>query len=94
MASIVANIFSTYKLTDEEALQGSALTVTQMQVLHNLRTIQAEEKLALIFDTKNPEKYIQDSAYAAGYIAAISDILAASEVSIDILNHEEDGSDA
>lgn len=83
MSSIIANSFTTYQLTDEEVLEGSVLTIGQREVLHNLLSINAEEKLALEYDVTNPETFIQQESYKKGWIDCIQHILDTSEAVIE-----------
>lgn len=81
MATKSVNLFHSFDLSEDEELQGSLLTVTQKQFIHNLRTAAAEAKLYLVLDPANIQDYIQQSSYKAGYIEALSDLLQASEAS-------------
>lgn len=66
MAVLIPNQFSTYQLNDEEALQGSILTITQKQVMQNHLAGIAAEKNAAAYDVDNELKTIQDEAYNRG----------------------------
>jgi len=68
MATAIDNEFSSYELTDEEAIQGAIFTITQKQVMQNHLAQIAGEKLALEFDVTNPNKFIQDDSYKKGQL--------------------------
>ncbi len=72
MAILIDNEFSSYELSDAEALQGAVLTVTQKQVIQNDISSYASEKLALELDMTNPHLFIQQEAKLAGQIQALS----------------------
>lgn len=85
MSCLAENTFSSYRLTEEEALQGSLLTITQKQVIQNDISIYAEQKLALEFDTNNQLLFVQQEAKLSGQIQALRYRLECSEVSEDAL---------
>jgi len=89
MASIIANKFTTYALSEDEAIQGSLLTVTQKQVIHNARAVVAEEKLALEYNPNNPAEFMQQEAYKTGYLAALSYLLEASEATEEFIKQQD-----
>lgn len=75
MATIIANTFSSYALTEEEQQQGMMLTLTQAQMVHNHRAIAAEAILALKYNPSEPDAFLQEDAYNKGYIAALTYLL-------------------
>ncbi len=89
MATLITNTFSAYHLTDQEALQGSILTITQLQVLQNQLAQVAEEKLALDFDPTNPTTYAQQEAYMKGQMDLLLYIIDSSQASADTLNNPD-----
>ncbi len=89
MATLITNTFSAYHLTDQEALQGSILTVTQLQVIQNQLARVAEEKLALDFDPANPITYAQQEAYMKGQMDLLLYIIDSSQASADTLNNPD-----
>jgi len=90
MAYLIANEFACYDMTEEEALQGSILTITQKQVIQNLLAKAAEEKIHLEFDVKNPSKFIQEEASLKGQIDILNYLLDASAASQEIITNQED----
>ena len=86
MAILIPNAFSSYDLTEVEVLQGAILTNLQKQVLQNLLSVCAEEKLHLEFDVLNPLVFARDEAYKRGQIDLLSYILSNSEISEVTLN--------
>ncbi len=89
MATLITNTFSAYHLTEQEALQGSIFTVTQLQVLQNQLAQVAEEKLALDFDTSDPASYAQQEAYMKGQMDLLLYIIDSSQAAADTLNNPE-----
>jgi len=83
----VPNTFKLYALSSKETLLGSVLTELQTQVLHNLRTVVAEEKLYLEYDIANPTEFIQQEAYKRGQLDLISHILDLSKAAQEELNN-------
>ena len=75
MSSIIANSFTAYQLTDEEVLAGSVFTIAQREVLQNLLSVNAEERLTLEYDVTNPTTFIQQDAYKRGWIDCLKYIL-------------------
>ena len=89
MAHLIDNDFSSYELNEEEALQGSILTITQKQVIQNDIAVYAEEKLNLEFDTNNQMLFIQQESKLAGQIQALRYRLQSSEASEEELRYRE-----
>jgi hypothetical protein len=85
MAELKSNSFNSWNLTEDEHLQGSVLSLNQRQVIDNLVSIAAEEKLLLSFDPKNPELFMQQEASLKGQILILQYILAASEGAVEEL---------
>ena len=75
MSHLVANAFSSYELTDEEALQGAILTITQKQVIQNQLAALAEEKIHLEPDPANMMLYVGEEAYLRGQIVNLQYLL-------------------
>ncbi len=75
------NTFTSYNLTDEDELQGSIMTITQLQVLQNELSSLAEEKLALMFDPEHPMVFMQQEAHAKGKIEMVQFLIEKSESS-------------
>ena len=80
MATLQPNDFSSYNLTEEEALQGSVLTILQKQVIQNQLSNAALEKNALEFDPNNQLQFAQQEASLQGQIAAFKFLLDSSEI--------------
>lgn len=78
--------FTSYNLTAEEYTSGTILSVLQVQVIQNLICDTAEAKIALTFDTANPQSFIQKEAELQGQIGILKHLLALSEESIQQAN--------
>ena len=89
MPTELTNSFTTYDLTEKEVLQGSILTIQQVQVLQNQRATIAEERLALTFDPSDITGFAQAEAYKKGQLDIISWLLDASVEANAILNNPE-----
>ena len=87
MAQLLTNTFAVYDLTEEEALQGSILTIQQVQVIQNLLAGAAEEKLNLELDPLNPVKFAQEEASLKGQIDILRYLLDTSIESNSTLNN-------
>ena len=81
MAIPAINNFSSYILTDEEQLEGQKLTITQTQVIQNLMSSYAEEKLHLTVDPNNTIVFIQQEADLKGKIEVLNYLLDLSDAS-------------
>ena len=68
MAKLIPNAFSTFELTEDEDKQGSILTITQQQVIQNKIAEAAQQQLNLVYDTKDPLKFVQEQAYLKGQL--------------------------
>lgn len=86
MATLIPNSFSSYDLTDKEALQGAVLTNLQKQVLQNMQAACAEEKLRLDFDIEKHLSFVQQEAYKRGQLDLLSYIISSSEIAEATLN--------
>lgn len=86
MAELITNTFSTFSLSDEEALQGSILTVTQKQVIQNKLAEVAEEKLALEVDSKDIDFFLQQEASLKGQLDILRWLLEAAEAAEETVN--------
>lgn len=89
MAHLIANEFACYDLTEEEALQGSILTLTQQHVIQNLLAKAAEEKIHLEFDIDSPSKFIQQEASLQGQMAILNYMLEASVTSQELIANQD-----
>lgn len=87
MAKQIPNVFSSYELTDKEALEGSIFTTLQLQVLQNKLAEVATEKLNLEFDTTNQLSFIQQEAYKKGELELLTYLIDTSTVSADMLKN-------
>ena len=87
MNILIPNSFSTYHMTEEDALNGSIFTPLQMEVLHNILAIYAEEKLTIDYDVKNPESFIQEEAYKRGQIEVLKYLLENSKACQELLDN-------
>ncbi len=85
MAELIPNEFTSYKLTEQEELEGAILTIQQKYVMHNLLSVYAAELLNIEYDVTQPESYIQQEAYKRGQIEAMRHILAISEAASEAL---------
>ena len=83
MATLIPNEFSSYELSDEEALQGSVFTTTQLQVLQNAKAAVAEEKIHLEYDPENPLLFAQREAGLAGQLATYNYLIDSSAAAAD-----------
>lgn len=85
MSQLISNSFTSYDLTDEEALQGSIFTTLQLEVLHNQLATYAEEKIALDFDPEHSEKFLQIEAALNANIKLLNYLIDASNASLEII---------
>ena len=86
---LVVNSFSSYQLTDKQALEGAVLTSLQKQCIQNLLAINAEEKLTLEYDLSDPNTFIQQEAYKKGAIEILQFLLDSSEAANLELNNPQ-----
>lgn len=85
MATIVPNTFTSWDLSDAEALQGSIFTITQLQVLQNKLSEIAEEKINLEFTPDDAMSFVQQEAYKKGQLELIQYMIDSSEASAEEL---------
>lgn len=67
--------FVRYEMTESEIKAGSIFTLDQRAVMQNLIADAAEEKIALTFDTNNPQQFIQREAELTGQIGILKYLL-------------------
>lgn len=67
--------FVRYEMTESEIKAGSVFTLDQRAVMQNLIADAAEEKIALTFDTNNPQQFIQREAELTGQIGILKYLL-------------------
>ena len=79
MAYLIPNSTSSWELSDEEVMQGSMFTETQMHVLQNHLASLVEEKLALEVDPNNYAAYLQQEAYKRGQIETMQYLMSNSD---------------
>jgi hypothetical protein len=84
--SLVPNSFSSYFLSDDDALEGSILSSVQKKVIQNRLAIRAEQKINLKIDATDPLSSLQEEAALAGEILAYRTILEDSVTSDEIKN--------
>lgn len=89
MAHLIENDFTSYAMTEEEALQGSILTIGQKQVIQNQLAIVAAEKLSLEFDTAKPAEFTQQEAYKKGQLDVLRFLLESSDASEEELRFKQ-----
>lgn len=85
MSNVIANEFTEYELTEDEILAGQMLTVTQVQVLMNMRAAYARQKLNMQFDPNNIQQFLQIEAEVGGKLAVLQDILDAHAIAAEAL---------
>ena len=78
--------FCRYELTEQELLQGSALTSLQAYCIQNQIANIAAQKLNLTFDPDKPSDFTQQVAYLQGQIDALQHLLNTSEAALPQLN--------
>lgn len=79
MAHLLANDFTSYSLSDEEEIQGSIFTIGQKQVLQNMLAAAAQEKIALVYDAKEPTFFTQQEASLKGQMDVLRHLLEVSD---------------
>lgn len=72
--------FVKFPVSDKEQILGQLLTNLNKQVLHNMRTEYAEEKLALKFTPNDVMTFAQQEAELQGKILILSYILDCAEL--------------
>jgi len=86
MATIIPNTFTSYELTDTEALQGAIFTITQIQALQNQLSAIAEEKLNMEFDPEAAQLFMQNEAYKRGQMELLQFLIDNSKAAEEELN--------
>ena len=89
MAQFIPNTFSTYELTDKEALQSAVFTTLQLQNLQNQLASAANEKLRLEYDHTNPVRFAQQEASLKGQMDILSFLIDSSADAADELNNPD-----
>ena len=79
MSVLLPNDFSSWNLTEAEVLEGSILTITQKQVIQNLLSTVAAEKINLQFDPESPDGFIQKEASLQGQLSILRFLLESSD---------------
>ncbi len=79
MAHLIPSNFSFYALTDQEAREGTLLTITQKQVIQNLIATLATELNTLEPDPNDYAKFIQQQAHSKGELDSLIHLIASSE---------------
>ena len=79
MSQMIPNMFTAWSLSDSEHRAGSCLGLLQKQVIQNLISEAASEKVALTYDPQNPLKFAQQEAELQGKIGVLQYLLAQSE---------------
>lgn len=85
MATHIPNMFTSFKLNEQEQLEGALLTVTQKQLIQNYLADTATEKVVLEYDPEHPLLYAQREAGLQGQIAAYRFLLDASDAAEEVL---------
>lgn len=78
MATLIPSAFSKYSLSPEETKSGQTLNIYNVQVIQNLISEAAEEKISLEFNPLNPSIFIQREAELQGQIRILQYLLACS----------------
>ena len=79
MSALLTNSFTSWALTPEELEAGSKLSELQRQVIQNMISEFAEQKIALLFDPQNPMQFAQLEAELQGKIGILKHLLAQSD---------------
>lgn len=87
MAQIIPNAFTSYQLSQQEEITGSIFTTNQKQVLQNLLSEAASQKLHLEYDPSDTLTFVQQEAYHTGKIELLQYLLANSDASEDANLH-------
>ena len=85
MPKLVVNRFSQYELTEQEALQGKLLTDANQAVLQNELASVAEQRIALVYDVTNPNKFLQEDAYLRGQMELIEYLMQSHSSALDVV---------
>ena len=79
MSHLLPTSFTRYDMTEDELMQGASLTVAQEQFIQNYIADLAEQKLDLVLDVDNINRYTQIEAHLSGQIAALKWLLESSK---------------
>ena len=82
MATMTQNKFTSYRMTDEEQLQGGIFTTLQLQGLQNLLADYAEQKILLEPPVENYSLYIQEEAKCSARIQLLEYLISNSEAAV------------
>lgn len=85
MSKRIDNAFTSYELTDMEAIQGQIFNTFQLQMLQNMLSEYATNKLALVFDSNNITESLQKEAEISGQISLLQQLIATSAESQKLL---------
>jgi hypothetical protein len=80
MARIQPNSFTQYELSEQEALQGSIFSLSQKMVIQNMLAEAAHRKLALLYDSTNHTRSMQEEAELTGKIGVLQELLEVSDL--------------
>ena len=80
MAQLLPNSFTSYQLSEEERLSGESLTTLNEQVIQNLISALAEEKLNLTYTPESPTSYALRAAELIGQIGILKLLLETSSI--------------
>lgn len=80
MATLVSGTFSYYELTEQETLASRVLSPLQKMNIQNIIAATADEKINLVFDPTNPNRFMQQEADLAGKIAILKYVIELSDM--------------
>ena len=80
MGQLTENAYSTYELTEDDALQGAVLSTLQRQVVQNELSLCAHEVLNMKYDTEKPGEFYEQLAFMKGQLCALTFRLDASDI--------------
>ena len=89
MSVQIINTFSTFELSDKEAIQSAIFTTLQLQNLQNQLANAAESRLALNFDANNPSEFLQQEAFLKGQIELLKFLIDSSAMATEELTNPE-----
>ena len=89
MSVQIINTFSTFDLSDKEAIQSAIFTTLQLQNLQNQLANAAESRLALNFDANNPSEFLQQEAFLKGQIELLKFLIDSSAMATEELTNPE-----
>ena len=93
MGQMIPNSFTSYIMTEQEALTASSFTNLQIQYLQNLLSVAAEEKLRLKFDHNDPTEYAKQVAYKQAEIDTYTYLIEASAASQNMIQTNDNQQD-